>query len=65
MKFDKKTKALAVKKRWGNLDFSTKLNIFGVWLDWDVGKIKIIEKPEHPFSIVKGLPRFLFRPFLD
>jgi len=41
------------------------LYIFGVWLDWDVGKIKIIEKPEHPFSIVKGLPRFLFRPFLD
>ena len=39
VKFDKKTKALAVKKRWGNLDFSTKLNIFGVWLDWDVGKI--------------------------
>jgi len=50
---------------WANLDLPTKLYIFGVWLDWDVGKIKIIEKPEHPFSIVKGLPRFLFRPFLD
>jgi len=69
VKFGKKKKILAVKNVvylsfWANLDLPTKPYIFGVWLDWDVGKIKIIEKPEHPFSIVKGLPRFLFRPFL-